>query len=188
MKASKQNSKKSLDNVYFFKNVKVLAVNALLAALSFALALLAKGIFGSGPIRITFENLPIFMSSFLFGPITGGITALCADLISCLYAAMVPLPLVSFGAFALGLLSGILYKYTFKNLKSKLNIFLSVILSHMLGSAVIKTVALYEFYGNIVFARIPIYILISIVEATVLSLLLENKSFMSQIRKVVKIK
>ncbi len=186
MQPSKQNLKKTLKGIYLFKNVKALAVNALLAALSFALALAAKGIFGSGPIRITFENLPIFLSSFLFGPITGGITALCADLISCLYSAMVPLPLISFGAFVLGSLSGILYKYIFKNLKLKLNIFLSVAISHLIGSAVIKTFALYEFYGNIVFARAPIYLIITVIEAFILSLLLNNKTLMYQIRKVIK--
>lgn len=51
---TQENSLKFTNELKLFGNVKVLAVTALLAAASFILALLAKSIFGPGPLRLTF--------------------------------------------------------------------------------------------------------------------------------------
>lgn len=107
---TQENSLKFTNELKLFGNVKVLAVTALLAAASFTLPFLQKA-FGPGPLRLTFENLPIFLTSFLFGPTVGGVTALCADLISCLYSGMAPIPLITVGAVLVGVISGTMFKY-----------------------------------------------------------------------------
>lgn len=67
-------------------NPRVLTVAALLTAVSFVLAYLAKSIFGPGVIRVTFECLPVFFGSMVFGPAIGVVIAVAADLLSCLQA------------------------------------------------------------------------------------------------------
>ncbi len=183
---TKENSLKITQELKLFGNVKVLAVTALLAAASFILALLAKSIFGPGPLRLTFENLPIFLTGFLFGPTVGGVTALCADLISCLYTGMAPIPLITIGAVLVGVISGTVFKYVLPKTDVRLSAPIAVVTAHLIGSALVKTLALYPWYGNVVFFRIPIYIGIAAIESLALVFLLKNKSFMNQIGKVIK--
>ncbi len=172
-----------------FGNTRVLATSAILTAVSVTLAFIAKSVFPTGVVRLTIENLPIFLASFLFGPAVGGAVAVCTDLLSCFLFAMPPIPLVTVGAFTLGCLSGILYKYAFKKLKQKSRIILSVFISHTVGSMTVKSIALYDFYRSqeiSVLFRIPLYLSIATVEAMILSLLFENRNFMAQVEKVLK--
>ena len=78
----------------------------MLTAACVVLAYIAKGIFGTGPLRFTVENLPVFVASFFYGPIMGGAVALSADLLSCVLAGQAPLPLISVGAAFVGISSG----------------------------------------------------------------------------------
>jgi ECF transporter S component (folate family) len=166
------------------KSVIKLTCSALLAATCVILATVAKGIFGTSPLRITIENLPIFIASFFFGPLWGMIVAVCADLLSCLNAGMAPYPLIAIGAAVIGGVSGTLYKYVLKNAKNKLRIVLSVLISHALGSMTIKTMALGIMMadaGIMLVLRIPVYIAIAIIESIILIYLTNNKAFMNQI-------
>ena len=168
------------------KNIRVLTCTALLTAVSFVLALLAKSIFATGPIRITLENLPIIFGSILFGPVIGMVIAVGADLLSCFQSAMTPNLIVMIGAALIGLLSGILYRYVFVKQKDGLRLFLTVFLSHILGSMIVKSFGLYLYFGWAVLYRIPIYIGISIVESLLLRYLTGSQSLMRQIGKVTK--
>ena len=60
---------------------------------------------------------------------------------------------------------------------------LAVFLGHTVGSMIIKTLALQIYYqmGLIVLFRIPIYIVIAIIESIVLCLLFKNKGLKKEI-------
>ena len=172
-----------------FSTVKVLTLSAMLTAMSVVIASICKVVplfnFGIG-LRITFENLPIIMAGILFGPIVGGCVGLATDIISCIVAGMAPIPLVTLGATSIGVISGIVSKYIAKK-KGITNITLSVAVSHTIGSMIIKTLGLWEYYydwgtaGITLLFRIPIYVGIIIFETVLICILLKN----SAIRKAV---
>ncbi len=166
-------------------SVKALTASALLAAASFLLAYIAKSIFGTGYIRITVECLPIFLGSFLFGPLAGGLIAVSADLLSCLQAGMTPNLIVAAGAALIGVMGGFLYRFPLRSQKQRFRVILTVFLSHAVGSMLIKSYGLFLYFGWAVLWRIPVYVGIAAVESLVLVALTENKPLMRQIEKVI---
>lgn len=157
-----------------------------LAAASLVLAFLAKSIFGTGPLRLTFENLPVFLAGFIFGPTVGAATALCADLVSCIITGMPPLPLVTLGAAAVGAVGGTVFRYILPGADIRISVPAAVLSGHIVGSMIIKSIGLYAWFGNAVYLRIPVYIGIAAAESVLLVLLLRNRTFMAQVGKVVK--
>lgn len=153
----------------------------MLTAACVVLAYIAKGIFGTGPLRFTVENLPVFVASFFYGPIMGGAVALSADLLSCVLAGQAPLPLISVGAAFVGISSGITFKYILKRRGQWLRIILSVFSGHLFGSMILKSLALYPFYGEAAFLRVPVYIGIAVLESILLILFMSNKALVHEI-------
>ena len=155
-----------------FHSTRALCIAALLTALSVVIGIFCKSFlnFGNGLFRITFENLPILLSGFLFGPVVGALVGAASDLLSYLLSAQAYPPnfVVTAGAAAIGLSAGLFYRYTFKKLKRGFRIGASGFLAHILGSMIIKPIGLYQFYGMAVLARIPMYILIAPIEIAVL--------------------
>lgn len=186
MMKSESKTVKFTDELKLFGNAKVLAVSGLLAAASLVLAFLAKSIFGTGPLRLTFENLPVFLAGFIFGPTVGAATALCADLVSCIITGMPPLPLVTLGAAAVGAVGGTVFRYILPGADIRISVPAAVLFGHIVGSMIIKSVGLYAWFGNAVYLRIPVYIGIAAAESVLLVLLLRNRTFMAQVGKVVK--
>lgn len=160
-----------------------MCVCAILAALSFVLALLAKTIFGPGPYRLTFENMPIFIASFAYGPVMGAVVAILADIFSCINTGMTPIPLVTVGAVVLAISSGLVYRLCAK-MKFVFKLAISVSVGHILGSMLLKTLGLYQFYGSAVLFRIPIYIVVIILEFTLLYLLFKRRSMRDLVKSV----
>lgn len=162
-----------------FQNVKNLTLAAMLTAISVVIGIFCKNFlnFGNGLFRITFENLPILLSGFLFGPVIGGMVGLASDLISYLLSNQVYPPnlIVSLGAVIIGVLSGLLFRLPIKSRTGR--IVLSTSVSHLIGSVVIKSIGLYQYYGVLVLWRIPIYFVIATVEAVLLCVLFRRKSF-----------
>ena len=78
-------------------------------ALSIAIAAFCKVYLSFGAIRITFENLPILLSSVLFGPLVGAATGVTADIISCIIAANPINPIITVGAAMIGAVSGVFH-------------------------------------------------------------------------------
>ena len=169
-----------------FTSVKSLTVSAMLCAISVVIGIFCKNFlnFGGGLFRITFENLPIILSGFLFGPVVGGMVGVATDLISYLLSSQVYPPnlIVTAGALLIGVLSGLLFRLPIK--RQNVRIILSVSLSHLLGSVIVKSIGLYTFYGIAVLLRIPLYLVIAAIEATLLCLLFGRKSFSNLIDKL----
>lgn len=129
------------------RTTRVLAVAALLTALSVVIGIVCKN-FLTFQIyyRITFENMPVILAGILFGPWVGGAVGLCADLISCLCSTNPAVnPLISLGAFCVGLMAGLGSRMVPKG--SRLRLLLAVGLAHLVGQVCIKSVAKIVWFG-----------------------------------------
>jgi len=163
-----------------FSSVKRMVLAAMMAAMSVVIGILCKNFlnFGGGMFRITFENLPILLAGIFLGPVAGGTVGLASDLISYLLSNQIypPNPVVTLGACAVGVVSGVMAKYVVKTHGIR-QIILSGITAHVIGSMIIKSIGLYAIYQWAVLIRIPLYLVISSLEIFLLCLLWRQKSF-----------
>ncbi|MDD5916895.1 MAG: folate family ECF transporter S component [Clostridiales bacterium] len=169
--------------IAMFASVRVLSFAAMLAAISVVLSFIAKAVFPTGFIRVTFENLPVFLGSFFFGPCVGAFIAVAADLLSCLASGMAPNPIITLGAALIGAVSGVVYHYLpwRENGGNSLRTVLSVLAGHLIGSMAVKSAGLFILFGWAVLYRIPLYAAIAAAESFVLVYLMRNKAFSGQI-------
>lgn len=170
------------------KTAKIMTLSAMLVAMSVVIGIFCKSFmnFSMGLFRITFENLPIILSGILFGPWVGGAVGICSDVVSYLFSGQVyPLnPIVSLGALAVGVVSGIMAKYVVRK-RGTAQIIVSAAAAHVVGSMIIKPIGLYQFYGVLVLWRIPLYVVIATLEILVLCLLFRRSTFRRLIDKHV---
>ena len=154
--------------------------SALLVAMSVIIGIFCKNSmnFGGGLFRVTFENLPIILSGILFGPVTGGLVGVATDLISYLLSAQIYPPnlIVTFGAMMIGTTSGVVSRFFVKKM-GYTKLIVSGVVSHLIGSVIIKSIGLYTFYGIAVLWRIPLYAVIVLIEVSVMCLLYKNTNF-----------
>ena len=159
-----------------FQSVRSLTVAAMLTALSVVIGIFCKNFlnFGAGLFRISFENFPIILSGFLFGPLVGCVVGIATDMISYLLSGQIYPPnlVVTVGAGLIGAIAGIVFRAPIKH--QHLRIALSVSAAHLIGSMVVKTAGLYQYYGIAVLWRLPIYFLIAIIEIVLLCILLDR--------------
>ena len=172
------------------KNIRVLTVMAMLASLSIVFGKLLA--FTAGPFRISFENLPILMAGMFLGAPAGFLTGVIADIIGCLIVGYSINPIITLGAGCIGLLSGLLFRrlpdIPLPHMPAGLfGNWLTVILTHAVGSMLIKSVGLILYYHYAlpqVALRIPLYLVIGTVEALIITALLSNPSFAAQIERL----
>lgn len=154
--------------------------SALLVAMSVIIGIFCKNFmnFGGGLFRVTFENLPIILSGILFGPVMGGLVGIATDLISYLLSAQIYPPnlIVTFGAMMIGVTSGTVSRFFVKKM-GYAKFIVSGVVSHLIGSVIIKSIGLYTFYGIAVLWRIPLYTAIVAIEVLVMCLLYKNSNF-----------
>ena len=139
-------------------------------------------------IRISLENLPIIISAIALGPIGGGLVALIADILGCILVGYEINPIVTLGAVTIGVLCGVIYKFT-PLLGTIKRLILSVSISHLIGSVVIKTAGLAAFYlskydmgfGTLFLIRLGTYFVTGGVEILIISLLLKSRA----IKKII---
>lgn len=173
---NKNNKKRAKDAT------KRLVFSALMVAMSLIIGIVCKAYFTFTPVlRLTFENMPIILLGFMFGPIYSVMAAVGADIISALGAGYSPTPLITVGAACLGLLAGVLPK-AFK--KSSFASLLSVeLVSHFVGSLLVKTYALCDLYTldflPTFWVRLPLYIAISCAEAYLIYIITKNRQICS---------
>ncbi|MBQ8393015.1 MAG: folate family ECF transporter S component [Clostridia bacterium] len=169
-----------------FGNLKVMVACAFLVAISIVCGKLIAINVGT-VLRFSFENMPILLSSIAFGPLIGGVTAVVADIIGCLIVGYEINPLVTLGAFAIGVLSGLIYRLLGK-MPSLWKTVLSVIISHIVGSVIIKTFGLAKFYEiplGLLFAwRGFNYAVIGILEIFILYYLLNSRAVAAQLERI----
>ena len=170
------------------RNTKLLVFGALMAAFSIIIGLVCKNYltFGNGSVRVTFENLPVILSGVWFGPIIVAVVGIIADLVSALLSPPYqPNPLITIGAAAIGILSGVLARYIIKGRKLYQTLIITLAV-HCIGSVIIKSVAL-ELMGYAVIwpIRIGLYIAIALCEGYVLYVMVNNRALSSRIERLV---
>lgn len=159
-------------------NLRLLAVSAFLAALSIVcgkyLALPVGNV-----LRFSFENLPILLAGMIFGPITGALVGIVADVLGCVMVAYTINPLVTLGAACIGLLGGILFRLT-KKLPLLWQTCITVILTHLVASVIVKTFGLAAYYDMpfhiLLLWRLLNYAVVGVVEWLLLYTILKNQA------------
>ena len=174
-------------NKTVFKSVMALTLSAMLVTMSVVIGFFCKTYlnFAGGLFRVTFENLPIIMSGILFGPVVGGFVGAASDLVSYLLSPQTYPPnlIVTLGAAMVGILSGTVARYFLKK-RGTAQVIVSGAVAHIVGSMIIKSIGLYQFYGVLVLWRIPLYLVVASLEIAVLCLLFSRKSFRRIIDKM----
>ncbi len=160
-------------------STKTLVTCSLLSALSIIFGkFLAISI--NDTLRFSFENTPLLLSGFFFGPVMGGIVALVADIVGSLLRGYPINPIITVGAVVIGASGGLLFKL-FKNTPLFLRVLLPVVIAHILGSLLIKTLGISLMSGTpfteLFLMRTVNYIIIIPVDTLVLYFLYKNKSF-----------
>lgn len=158
------------------KAIRALTTAAMLAAMSIVCGKYLQIPIGVA-MRFSFENLPIILCGMMFGPIMGALTGVVADLFGCLLVGYTINPLVTLGAFAIGFLSGLIFKLPLiKNDYFKM--ILAVGFAHIVGSVLIKTFGLSAFYAmplyELMLWRLLNYVIVGLAEVIVLIFISKN--------------
>lgn len=173
--------------IRLFGSTKVMVISALLAALSIVLGKFLNIPIGDS-IRISFENLPVIMSSIFFGPVVGAITGAAADIVGCILKGYSINPFITFGAVCIGFFPGLFYRSYAKG-KEFTKLLASVMSGHVVGSMIVKSIGLMAVYHTpmkVIAWRVPIYIILGIVETIAVHTLLRNKAFKAELEKVMR--
>lgn len=159
---------------------KLIARLAVLAAISIIL-----GKFLSIKIepwgRISFENLTVLLSGFAYGPVAGALCGVVADLLGCLVYGYAINPIITLGAASVGLMAGL---FGSRGVIKQPLLWLCVLLGHIVGSCIIKSIGIYVFYSTpleTLALRVPLYIVSGSLEYLVLTFLFRTKAM----RKIV---
>lgn len=130
-------------------------------------------------LRFSFENLPILFAGLAFGPVEGVLVGICADLLGCVLRGYAINPVVTIGAVAIGLLAGFGGRLL-RRLPLPWQVVLTTAVAHLIGSVVIKTVGLAQYYAMPLWLlmgwRLLNYVVIAALETLLLCLLLRNKA------------
>ncbi len=195
MRISKENknpdeARRRAGGIALFGNLHVLVIAALLSALSIILGkYLAINL--SETVRLSFENLPVIMAGLFFGPVIGGTVGAVSDIVGCFMVGYALNPVITAGAALIGAVSGAIGAYAFKGTpgwRGTWRVFIPVFASHVIGSMCVKTLGMMLYYGTpaaILFVRVPLYIVISILEGYVMLLLFNNKAFTGELTKII---
>ena len=162
--------------IALFGSIRVLAVSAVLAAISIICGKYLA-IPGGNIMRFSFENLPVLLSGIAFGPIVGAVVGAVADLVGSFMVGYTINPIVTLGAASIGLVGGLVFRLC-RPLPSMARLSLCVILAHLVGSVGVKTVGLSAFYAlplwELALWRLLNYVIIGALELTILCLMLKN--------------
>ena len=180
--------------VAVFGNPRALCLAALLSAMSLILGkFLQIPTPFSELVRISFENLPVILAGIVLGPLAGAMTGAVADLVGCLAYGYSINPLITLGAAAVGLVSGSASLLLRKS-PLLLRISVSALLAHLVGSVLIKTAGLAEWYlysyeigyAELVLWRLLNYAIIAVLEITLLYILLRHRGVARQLERMCK--
>lgn len=161
--------------------LRVTVACALLVALSIVCGKFLQFPVGEA-LRFSLENLPILLAGIVFGPLTGALVGVVADLIGCLAVGYAINPLITLGGAAIGLIGGAVYRLAAK-LPLGARVAFAVAAAHLVGSVVIKTFGLVQFYTlpftELLLWRLLNYAIVAAAEGLLLIALLKNKTLRS---------
>lgn len=162
-----------------FGNIRVLCAVALLTACATVIALICKSFTLTPYLRITFENLPLILTGYLFGPWAGLAAGLASDFLNTLvtYGLGQLNPILTLGAGIVGFSAGAVARWIFPK-KGTLQLALCVAAAHITGNMIVKSAGLMIYFHYsflLVLPRIPLYICIGAIEFFFLYMLLRSK-------------
>ena len=169
------------ENIRGFRGLRALCFSALLCAAAVVIAYLCKALTIGNSIRITFENLPIILCGYAFGPVAGLLCGACADFLNTAvsqYGLGGLNPILTAGAGVVGLCAGLMPRILPKKTNENLRLGLSVLCAHVMGNMIVKSLGLYIYYRTplaVLAIRIPLYLTIAAVEFLLLGLLLRSR-------------
>lgn len=169
--------------------LRILCATALMAALSIVLGKYLQIPLGDS-IRISFENLPVLMAGIFFGPVIGGAVGMTADLLGCVLVGYSINPIITAGAALVGILSGAvahLFRRGGRDLTATA-VITAVYTAHAVGSMTVKSFGLWVYFSTplpLLLARVPVYVAVGALEATVIWLLARNRIFMGELRRLL---
>lgn len=180
-------------DIALFGNLRALCLAAVLAAMSL---ILGKFLQIPNPlqqvVRISFENLPILLAGITMGPFIGGTVGVVADLLGCALYGYAINPIVTLGALAVGLLSGIVGRYVITR-PLGLKIAVATALAHLVGSVGVKSLGLAAWYlssfqmglAELLLWRLVTYAIVATAEGVLLWLLLRRHAITSQMERML---
>ena len=125
------------------------------------------------------------MAGIFFGPLAGALVGTVADLVGCVLVGYAINPVVTLGAASVGAMAGLAWRLTARGAYA-VRLIATVLLSHLIGSVVIKTFGLSAYYAlplwGLMLWRLLNYILVGGAEGVLLYLLVKNKMIAKQFR------
>ena len=182
------------DDIGAFGNVRLLCFAAMLAAMSI---IIGKFLQIPNPfqniIRISFENLPILLSGIAMGPFIGALTGIVADLLGCVLYGYAINPIITLGAGAVGLISGVMANYVVRRMLVA-RVICAAVAAHLVGSVVIKSLGLAAWFlksydmglFELMLWRLLTYAVIATAECVILCLLLRHRAVATLLERMRK--
>ena len=170
------------------KSLKLTVYLALLVAISIIMGKYLA-IRGGDIMRFSLENMPIIFAGMAFGPICGVAVGVVGDLVGCLMVGYTINPLVTIGAGAIGLLSGLCARFCNKlGISGPLKTVTAVSVAHILGSVIIKTAGLAAYYtipfSILLLYRFLNYVIVGALDGVIVHVLLKNPAISAQVKEV----
>lgn len=164
--------------IALFGSLRTLVVSSIFVALSIILGKYLA-ISGGNVLRFSFENLPVLLAGMAFGPLVGMAVGIVADLLGSLLRGYDINLILTLGAAIIGLTGSIVFRLC-QALSDLPRVILTVTLSHLLGSVLIKTLGLALFYDmplyELMLWRLLNYIIVGALEIAVIYPLIRNKT------------
>ena len=161
-----------------FKKTPVLVISALMCALSIVLGKFLQIPVGES-LRFSFENTPLFLCGFCFGPVIGALTALAADILGSILRGYSINLFITLGAVIIGFSGGLTY-HVLRNVRLFFRILISVLIAYLLGAVLVKTVGLSHMYGTpyhaLILMRTVNYLIMLVIDTVVLYLIFNNRA------------
>ncbi|WFA09616.1 folate family ECF transporter S component [Tissierella sp. Yu-01] len=133
---------------------------------------------GASGLRISFGDMPIMLSGFMFGPVIGGLTGIAADLLGVLINPQGPyFPGFTLSSMLWGVIPGVL-TYLFGKNKSHSKLFsikfvsISVGISYIIVSLILNTIWLSQLYGTGFIVLLPARVLSAAISIPIYSIIL----------------
>ena len=169
-------------------SLKMTVALAMLAAISIILGKYLAIPVGN-VLRFSFENLPIIFAGVAFGAFPAMLVAIIADILGCILVSYPINPIVTLGAAIIGVVAGITPRLVKKltPLSQTPLVIITVALSHLCGSVLIKTFGLAVYYDMpiplLMMWRLLNYAVVGALEIIIISILLKRESVRQEIDK-----
>ena len=169
--------------------VRKIALCAMLMALSTVIGILCKDWCTWGVYyRLTFENFPVIIAGFLFGPFWGAAVGAGADVVSCLMSTNPAVNyVITLGAAMVGLCAGIvplIVKAVSGGIRFRLSLALAVASAHLFGQVIIKSIGKIFYFSmpkEGIFVGAGFSLVVGTVEYFLIRKLLSNREIRSHL-------